>query len=283
MGRRFGRRRFLTYSLYGGAALLAAYPLVVERYLFQVNTYRIPVPRLPPALSGLRIVQVTDLHFGFLMPLTVVRRLLRTANALRGDAIVCTGDYVHRRNQTAQVETVWPELMRLAAPLGVWSVLGNHDHWADNDRSLYWLERSGQSLRHKAAALEKNGARIWIGGAGDFWEDSLGIDRAFDRLPPDECKILLAHNPDTADSPHRTQIDLMICGHTHGGQVVLPLVGPPILPVANKRYSSGFIRTDTTNLYISRGLGWAILPVRFNCRPEISVLELVPEPEAPAG
>jgi predicted MPP superfamily phosphohydrolase len=205
----------------------------------------------------------------------VVEHIIHKINTLQKDVIVCTGDYIHERNETTQIDTVWPHLMKLNANGGVYSVLGNHDHWGNTDRSLYWLEKSGQSIRHRAAPIIKGEERIWIGGAGDYMEDDLGIDDAFQHVPDSECKILLSHNPDSADTNFKTRIDLMISGHTHGGQVNIPFVGPPILPVKNKLYSSGFIRTKGANLYISKGLGWAIIPVRFNCLPEISVLRLV--------
>ena len=85
---------------------------------------------------------------------------------------------------------------------------------------------------------------------------------------------MLAHNPDTVDTNFKTRVDLVISGHTHGGQVNIPFFGPPILPVNNKLYSSGLVKTKKTNLYISKGLGWSIFPIRFNCYPEISILKL---------
>ena len=169
----------------------------------------------------------------------------------------------------------WPLLLELSAPSGVFNVLGNHDHWADAARSLFWLDRSGQSVRHRARPVERGGARLWIAGAGDYWEDDCGIDRALQDVPAGDCRLVLAHNPDTADLGWRSRVDLMISGHTHGGQVRLPLVGAPVLPVRNRRYSSGLVRTERTRVFISRGIGWAILPVRINCPPEIAVLELV--------
>ena len=270
------RRKFLKLALLSGfGTLIGSYPVFIERYAFQVNTYRIPVPNLPPKFHHFRIVQLTDLHYGFLMPLLAVEYIIDTINGLDKDVVVCTGDYIHERNGTAQIDAVWPRLMKLRARYGVYSILGNHDHWGNTDRSLYWLKRSGQDLRHQAKPVVRGGERIWLGGAGDYWEDELGIDKAFRGVPPNECKILLAHNPDSADTRFNSRVDLMISGHTHGGQVVLPWLGAPVLPVQNPNYSSGFIRTAGTNIYISRGLGWSILPIRFNCFPEISVLELV--------
>ncbi len=98
------------------------------------------------------------------------------------------------------------------------------------------------------------------------------------KIPSEDCRIVLAHNPDTADTQFDGRVDLMLCGHTHGGQINIPLVGPPILPVRNKSYSSGLkVSPRGTKVFISKGIGWSICPVRFNCRPEIAVLELVPE------
>ncbi len=276
MNQKVSRRKFLKLSLsIGAGALIATYPFCIERYIFQVNTYQIPVPNLPPKFDGYTIAQLTDLHYGPLMPQAIVKKIIHKTNTLHKDLIVCTGDYILEENGTKQIDTVWPQLMKLHANDGVFSVLGNHDHWGSTDRSLFWLEKSGQNIRHKAVPIFKGEERIWIGGAGDYDEDKLGIDDAFQHVPDSECKILLSHNPDSADTDYNTRIDLMISGHTHGGQVIIPFVGAPILPVKNKTYSSGFIRTMRTNLYISRGLGWAIIPVRFNCRPEISVLKLV--------
>jgi len=271
---RTSRRRFLTWGLGSAAALAAGYAVGVERYLFQVNRYEIPLARLPKAFDGFTIAQITDLHYGFLMPMAVVRHVLSLVGGIGTDMVVGTGDYVHERNSTRQIEAVWPELARLRAPFGVWSVLGNHDHWADTTRSLEWLAETGQGVRHRSVAIEKGGAQIWIGGSGDYYEDVLGIDEAFREAPPDECKVLLSHNPDAVDTPYRTEIDLVMSGHTHGGQVVVPFLGAPVLPVRNKRYSSGLVTTPGTRVFISRGIGWALLPVRFNCPPEIAVLQL---------
>ena len=201
--------------------------------------------------------------------------MVQKTNLLHPDLIVCTGDYVHEQNTRQEIEQVWPILAQLTAPHGVFSVLGNHDHWADTERSLYWLERSGQNLRHQCKTITKGNERIFFGGAGDYWEDSLNIDNIFAGSDENECRILLSHNPDSVDTSFKTPLSLVLSGHTHGGQVVLPFLGPPVLPVHNKNYSSGLIRTEKTKLFISRGIGWTIYPVRFNCYPEIALLELV--------
>lgn len=270
------RRIFLRFAGYAAAATFAgSYPVFIERSIVLVKRYKIPIANLPPSFHGFTIAHLTDLHFGSLVSAAFISKVVKRTNALRPDAIVCTGDYVHAKNTAAEVDQVWPILMQLQARHDVFSVLGNHDHWADTERSLHWLERSGQNLRHQCKAIERGKERLIFGGAGDFWEDQLKIDAAFASSAADDCRILLSHNPDSVDTPFKTSVALTMSGHTHGGQVRLPLYGPLLLPVQNKRYSSGLIDTPKTKLFISRGIGWAIYPVRFNCYPEIAVLELV--------
>lgn len=254
--------------------LLPSYPVFIERNIVRVNNYRIPAPSLPKSFRGFRIVHLTDLHLGTLVSEHFIESVIQKANGLRPDLIVCTGDYVHAKNSVTEIDTVWPILAKLKARYGVYSVLGNHDHWANTERSLYWLEKTGQSVRHKCKAICRGNERIVIGGAGDFWTDDLNIDQAFSSSDEGDFRILLAHNPDTVDTSYSTPLSLVLSGHTHGGQVSVPFYGPPVLPVKNKRYSHGLIKTNNTTLFISKGLGWAIYPVRFNCYPEIAVLEL---------
>ena len=143
------RRTFLKIGLYGGvAALLGSYPVLIERNIVQVNRCKVPIANLPPSFNGFILAQLTDLHLGFLVSESFVKGIVHRTNKLRTDLIVCTGDYVHERNSTQQIDKVWPILSKLEAKHGVYSVLGNHDHWADSDRSLYWLERTGQNIRH---------------------------------------------------------------------------------------------------------------------------------------
>ena len=271
------RREFLKRSaVTAGAALLAGcYPVFIERYLVRFPLVRIPVPNLPAEFEGLRILHLTDIHYGALVPLFFVEKLTGKSLTIGADMIVCTGDYIHERRSTRQIDEVWPLLSELRAPMGVHSVLGNHDHWANTERSLFWMKKSGQGIRGKARRFEREGKALWIAGAGDLWEDDIAIDMLLEGIPEEECRIVLAHNPDSADGPFAERIDLMISGHTHGGQVNLPFIGAPVLPVQNKNYSWGLKKSTKGHpVFISKGVGWAIYPVRFNCFPEIPLLEL---------
>jgi len=275
-GKMMGRRHFLKSLVVAGiTGLIGSYPIFIERYLVQINRYRIPVPRLPHQFQGLTIVHLTDLHYGFLVPLFFLEGVIRKANSLKKDLIVCTGDYVQGRGSVEGIDRIWPVLSELKAPMGVYSVLGNHDHWADFSRSAYWLQRSGQNLRHRIHYFEREGKRLWIAGCGDLWEDHRSVEEILKDVPPEDYRIVLAHNPDTADTDFSQRIDLMICGHTHGGQVNIPFYGSPVLPVKNKNYSFGLKESRRGQpVFISKGIGWAVYPVRFNCFPEIAVLEL---------
>lgn len=270
------RRSFIKLALSSGAFILVgSYPVFIERNIVLVNHYKIPIHNLPTSFHEFRMAQLTDIHLGYLVSPAFVEELVRRTNRLSADIIICTGDYVHEINTRHEIDQVWPILAKLNARYGVYSVLGNHDHWADTDRSLYWLERTEQGIRHLCKPIYQGKQRIIIGGAGDYWGDQLKIDEAFANSDQNDCRILLSHNPDSVDTEFTTPLSLVISGHTHGGQVVVPFLGPIKLPVENKKYSSGLIATPKTQLFISRGIGWAIAPVRVNCYPEIAVLELI--------
>jgi len=261
------RRRFLKLGAFCGVGALTGGYGLASALQFEVNTYRIPVPNLPPNFNGFTIVQLTDLHHGFGIPISVIDRVIHQVNLIEKDAIVCTGDYIHGGDTLSAIDTVWSRLITLKAKNGVYSVLGNHDHmWNNGDHSISRLEKSGQNVRHRAVSICRGDDRIWIGGAGDIWYDILGIDEAFRNTPPNDCKILLSHSPDAADTKFETRVDLMVCGHTHGGQIAIP-------PFSSRL--SGLQAKAGMSVYISRGIGWYIAPIRINCAPEISVLKLV--------
>jgi predicted MPP superfamily phosphohydrolase len=155
-------------------------------------------------------------------------------------------------------------------------VLGNHDHWASTPLSLRKLEASGRSVRHRASCIKRGNDSIVIAGAGDFWCDTPGIDEALDGIPENAFRIVIAHNPDTADGIHRSRVDLYVSGHTHGGQVKIPCTDNTFLiPVRNKKYDAGLKKNRKNEMiYISKGVGWSVQPLRINCFPEITLIEL---------
>ena len=263
-------------SMFLLACLLLFYMVFIERYLLQVNTYHLSFDNLPVEFDGVRILQISDLHYGFLMPMPYIRYVLATAMEAKADIIVGTGDYVKKRKTDKEIRKVWPEMYKLSAKYGVYMVLGNHDHWADEKLSIKYLRESGFSVRHTVHCMGRSPKRLCIGGAGDFTEDDANVDIAFSNTTGDDFNILLAHNPDTADLAYKTKVDLIISGHTHGGQFRLPFNNKAlILPIKNRQYDSGQRKNARgQTVFISKGIGWSILPIRFNCLPELAVLQL---------
>jgi uncharacterized protein len=253
------------------------YGIFIERYLVRFNRYDIAVPNLPEAFNGFTIVHISDVHLSRLVPYWFLKLLFDKVNSLEKDMIVCTGDYVLGKNVPVRVEKAWRLLSQLNAACGVYSVLGNCDYWGDARLSTELLAKSGQDIQDKTAVIEKNGERLYLAGAGDFLEHHVPLDEILCTIPEKACRIVLAHNPDTADTDFTQRIDLMLAGHTHGGQVYIPFYGIPMLPVKNKIYSFGLKRSPKNHLiFISKGIGWGIFPGRLNCLPEIPVLKLIP-------
>ncbi len=270
------RRSFLRKLGWAAAGVVAggtAVDVAYERHWVEVTKPRIAVPGLPPAFEGLRICQVTDVHHGPYMALAQVREIVELAVRQVPDIFVITGDLSHRREE--YVTPVWRAMKPLRAPEGVFGVMGNHDWWHGIEASREGAREAGIGmLDNRAVPIVRGGSRIWLAGVGDLWEDEQDLAGALRDVPGDEAVILLTHNPDYADEMLDPRVKLMLAGHSHGGQVAPPLLGPVAVP--NKRkYTSGLVKTPNSQIYISRGLGMSTVPFRINCRPELPVFELV--------
>jgi predicted MPP superfamily phosphohydrolase len=279
------RRAFLRGAL--GVGLTAAfgasgvgYAFFLEPHWLADERVMVRVPGLPAALDGLTVAHLSDPHWGPYIGQREVRAAVDRANALSPDLVVLTGDYVlysaHYAEPCAQ------ELGRLRAPLGVFAIPGNHDYWTDINVVTAQLRAAGlRLLRNAAHRLEVGGVPLWLGGLDDVWEQHHDLDAALADVPPGELVLLLAHEPDFADqaarSPH--SIILQLSGHSHGGQVKLPVLGRPILPWLGEKYPAGLhtVPGSTLQVYTNRGIGVIAPPVRFNCRPEVAVLTLTSE------
>ena len=204
--------------------ILLFYSTFIERYLLFTNEYEIEFRNLPDEFDGMKILVISDLHYGFLMPELWIKYIINRANSYNPDVIVGVGDYVKKRNSSDELRIAWKYLNKLHAKEGVYFVNGNHDHWADEKIALELLENSKNSIRHKHKIIQREDAKIVVAGAGDFWEDELGIDLGLKGVPTKTFTIVIAHNPDSADLPYENRVDLFISGHTHGGQVILPFV-----------------------------------------------------------
>jgi uncharacterized protein len=257
-------------------AIIFLYGFSIERYALRVNTYPLYFENLPAEFDGYRVLVLADLHYGLFMPRPWVREILKRANGAGADLIVGVGDYVKKRRTRAELDIVWPMLKTLRAPDGVWFVNGNHEHWADSTLSLQLLEESGFSLRYRHRVIRKGGAAIAVAGCGEIRAEDPGLEQTLAAIPGGLFTIVLAHNPVTANLPHRKRVDLFLCGHTHGGQIVVPLVNFPVMITPGTRnYDSGLKHNANHEaVFISRGIGWGVVPLRINCLPELAIIEL---------
>jgi predicted MPP superfamily phosphohydrolase len=280
------RRACLRLAL--GAAFAAAaaggggagYAFVLEPAWLAVERVQVRVPDLPPSLDGLTVAHLSDLHWGPYIGQREIRAAVEQANALSPDLILLTGDYV-----LASASYAAPcarELAALRAPLGAFAIPGNHDYWTDIDTVAARLHDVGLDLlRNAAHRLAVGGTPLWLVGVDDVWEERDDLDAALAGVPLGEPLLLLVHEPDfaaaAARAPHR--ILLQLSGHSHGGQVNLPLLGRPILPWLGRVYPAGLqpVPGTTWQVYTSRGIGVIAPPLRFNCRPEVALLTLVRE------
>jgi predicted MPP superfamily phosphohydrolase len=282
---RVTRRRLLAASGgVAGSSLVgtAAYAGGVEARSLAVTRYA-PQPPAWPSGHRLSITVIADIHAGGPnMTVSHVRRMVDTANELKSDLVVLLGDYIatYRFVDVRMPNRIWAaELARLSAPLGTWAVLGNHDWWHDPAGIRTSLTAVGISvLENDAVLLGPEGARFWLAGLGDQRAYRLGhgrfrgvddLPRTLSQIRTGDPIVLLAHEPDIfAHLPER--IALTLAGHTHGGQIRLPLIWPAFVPSKyGARYAYGHVVEDGRHLIVSGGLGTSFIPARLGMPPEV--------------
>jgi predicted MPP superfamily phosphohydrolase len=242
---------------------------------------RVPIARWPADLGPLRIAALADLHTGA-PHITVdkLREIVASVNAAQPDLIVLLGDYVIHGvvgGRFVEIEQTAAALRDLRAPLGVFAVLGNHDWWYNGPRCARALEAVGiRVLEDAAAEVTVRGHPLWIAGVSDAFTRPATITRALAPVPEGAPVIVLTHNPDLfVRVPPR--VLLTLAGHTHGGQVNLPVLGRLIVPSHyGERFAIGHIHEEGRDLFVSPGIGTSILPLRFRVPPEISLLTVGP-------
>jgi predicted MPP superfamily phosphohydrolase len=256
-----------------GAAATSAYAGLVEPHACELTETDIFIKDLPPAFDGFRIAQLSDLHHSPIVPRADVRHVVALAQSTKADLFALTGDYT-----TARPSYVWPcaELLgTLEAGAGVWAVLGNHDHYTDAELTTRALRRAHINVLDNAhTVLTRGGDTLQLVGVDDWSWGKSDWARAFQGVDRQRPTLLLSHQPVVLDLPPTEGVSLILSGHTHGGQVRLPLVGAPVRFVNEFKYLRGHYRRGATQLYVSRGTGTVGLPVRLGARPEVAVLRL---------
>jgi len=282
---RISRRDFLKLLKVAGVNILllafgGGYMSKIEPDWIEVTQVRLVLPRLPKSFLGFRLIQISDIHMGGWMNIERLTHLLDIVMGLSPNLVAITGDFVYADNH---VPTSMQELRELESALKLLTthfqtlaVLGNHDYWFNVHAVLAMLGRSGvRTLVNSAQKVQIGDEFISFGGVDDVSEGEDEIKLVLAKLPAKGCAILMAHEPDFADESAATgYFDLQISGHSHGGQVNLPLIGPPVLPHLAHKYPSGLYRVGQMYQYTNRGVGMTPPFVRFNCRPEITVFTL---------
>ncbi len=279
---RFVSRR--TFLGLGGAAVVGAglYSTEYERHEVEVIEHTVKLPNLADSFHGMRLVQISDVHFHEFSEAYYIRDVVERVNKLKPDMVLLTGDFVTdgplpHAFARAQTNPCAEVLQKLECPHR-YAVMGNHDAEVGVSFVIDALTAHDiPVLENQYVPIERDGRRFWLAGAANVTSHMARLELA---VPPktirgDDPVILMAHEPDFLD--HVAQyggVDFMVSGHTHGGQVRLPLVGPLILPPLGRKYVEGFFQRGQTRLYVNRGLGTVGLPVRFMCRPEITVFTL---------
>ena len=254
-----------------GAALYAQH--FAPRHL-RLEAVQVALPTLPHGLAGLRVGFLTDVHNEPDRPVALLERGVALLNDAAPDLILLGGDYIN--TDAEGFARPLALLARLRAPLGVYAVLGNHDYWAGGDYIAAQLASVGITvLRNESMRLAApDGLPWWLVGVDSAARRHDDLDQAFACLPDEGFRLLLAHEPEVADlvAARGLRADLQLSGHSHGGQIVLPKLGPPLLPRLGRRYIRGLHHRPA--VYTSRGLGAVPPYIRWNCPPEVAVLTL---------
>ncbi len=282
---RLRRRAFLAMKTLSGGIGYAAF---VEPFLVQITQVEVAIPDLPWALDGYRIAHLSDIHYNVTAGRKFLRRVVERVNGLDADMVALTGDFI--THNPRNLDRCFSLLSDLNAPDGCWVVRGNHDHntslehmiQASRDAGFRFLENSHaivRPLRHRATgnhdSRAESGERLVIAGVGDMWEGECNPSRALAGASTGIPTVMLSHHPHCAAliaPPLR--VDLMLSGHTHGGQLRAMGRGIHALSGGTGRYVSGLVKAPHTAVYISRGVGTSALRVRWNCLPEVALIHL---------
>jgi uncharacterized protein len=287
--RRISRRGFLAAGAFAAAGM-TLYASEFERHRLEVSHVGLRLPNLPPGFEGMRIAQLSDIHMDEYTEPAFLRRVIQEVDHLRPDAVFLTGDFVSdgpfplavSRRAAAQCAAI---LRELSCP-NLYAVLGNHDaavakKVGEKVVTAALAEHSIPLLQNSHLPLERNGSRLWLAGLDDPLAGHPNPDAAIPdsiRHIPDEPVILLCHEPDYVDylltHPAGAAVSLMLSGHTHGGQIRLPLIGATALPPLGRKYIEGWFRLDHLQLYVNRGIGTVEVPFRVDCPPEVTLFTL---------
>lgn len=276
---RVNRRKFIGMTALAGAGIIAAEGVLIEPMLPRIVRAEIGLSRWPSRMDGFTVALLSDFHYDPIFSIHPIKSAVQIVNNIRPDMVLLAGDFVTSstfeipRHSAKDAEPCAQLLQGLQAPHGVWAVMGNHDAVAGVAHLTAALRAVGIAvLANSAVPIERNGERFWLAGVGDVLKRGADLHAALAPIPSGEAVVLMAHEPDYADYVARYPVDLQLSGHTHGGQICLPLLPPLYLPPLGKKYVSGLHRIAGLTLYTTVGIGTIGLPMRLRCPPEITLM-----------
>jgi uncharacterized protein len=260
-------------------AVLAFWGFFIEPNRLIVREETIAIDNWPRELDGLKIAVISDIHAGgsFIND-KKLHSIVNRTNALHPDLIIILGDYMSPNGWTSrriEPEVLGAVLKNFNAPLGTYSVLGNHDWWYDGAKVRAGLEQNHiKVLDNEVLQIQARGVSLWLVGLADLWTRPQRIEQTIAKVPEGETMIALTHNPDIFPNlPQR--VPLLLAGHTHGGQVRFPFIGTVVQTTKfGQRYERGHVFESDHHLFVTTGIGTSIMPVRFGVTPEIVLLTL---------
>lgn len=243
-----------------------------EVYDIEVTRHEVEIENLPETFDGYRVAFLTDTHVASFMRRGFYREVVAQTMQFNPDLVLLGGDFVSLRRHIPLMAEVL--LTGLSARDGVYAVLGNHDYWSDADSVIAAMTSRGvRFIINRSLMIKRGEDRLALLGIDEVYRGEPDIDAAFSGIPEHVPRLGLSHHPDIIDQIDR-RIDLLLCGHTHGGQIRFPFFGSVVVPSKyESKYASGFRRTDNVLIYVSRGIG-AIPPLRILCKPEVATFVL---------
>lgn len=285
MDKKLTRRSFfkkvISYSITGvlTTTLGYSYARYFEPKQLDILKKEIAHPLIPKGFNGAKIIQFSDTHLGFSYSLSQLERLVANLNGFSPDIVIFTGDLIDKPHQYKKAKSIIPILKNIEAPLGKLAIFGNHDH-GGNGTNIYRsiMEAAGfRILQNESVRIKLiDNSQIIIAGIDDCILGKPSIQQALPKQSNTTYTILLAHEPDIATEAAEYNIHLQISGHSHGGQIKIPLYGPLYTPPLGEKYFEGLyvVGKNKMQLYVNRGLGTTRLPLRFLSKPELTIFTL---------
>ena len=277
--RQISRRKFLGLAALAAGTALTADGIFFEPMRPEIVRQEIFLSRWPARMDGFQIALLSDFHYDPIFSIHPIQSAVEMVNGARPDVVLLAGDFVtspmigHASGGLSGAQPCASLLRKLQASHGRWAVLGNHDAAAGAAQVTDALRAADVTvLANAAAPIEINGGRFWLAGINDVLLQAADLHSALRAVPSDEAVILMAHEPDYADYVSRYPVDLQLSGHSHGGQIRLPLAPRLYLPPLGRKYFKGLYNIGELTLYTTVGVGTIGLPVRLNCPPEVTLI-----------